>query len=640
MNRHSALVVLAVCLTPLGLSAQVRAPAPPTNVRIVAGTGGGAPLLSVNPASVNFGSVSTGSTKILPVTLTNAGASNITILNVGTSGTAFTASGVANGQTLTPAQTATLNVTFAPAAIASATGTVTITSTAGNSPNAISLTGAGSQPGPVTAFPGAEGGGALAVGGRGGVVFLVTNINDSGAGSLRACVNAQGPRTCVFRTGGTIALSSSLTVANPFITIAGQTAPGGGIQIRGPSGAGAPGNPALVVRTHDVVIQYLRIRRGHNAGEVCNQNPWSCGMSTQIIANQVSDNPYNIVFDHLDAQWSNYDALAVVGHPTAGANQPRSITVSYSILGEAFAAAGQTTGAVVGGYSGLGSAAQDLEVDIDFHHNLFAGTSHRMPLTMHKSGRLVNNIVYAWTYYPMRSKGSRDIIGNYFKFRSAQGFVSHEIQAWTTNDGNDTSFPPSFYLTGNAGPSDPSGTNNWAMTGLSSNQSSGEASSPLATTYRRNSPLPAVSGYVAIAADPVSLISSPSGLMLNTNRVAPYEGVGASRQLDCSGAWVDARDSVDRRIINAVVNGTTLFGSYDYSSLSASPQTQADLGGWPVVATGTACGDSNSNGLPDVWESYWAAIFGLGSTLNATGTNFGDGYTNLDHYISGLSPSK
>ncbi|MBX4205007.1 MAG: hypothetical protein KW788_02330 [Candidatus Doudnabacteria bacterium] len=487
--------------------------------------------------------------------------------------------------------------------------------------------------GTVVAFPGAEGGGANSVGGRGGTVWEVTNVNDSGAGSLRACIDASGPRTCVFRTGGTISLLSSLTIYNPYITIAGQTAPGGGIQLTGPSGAQAAGNPSLVVKTHNVVIRYLRVRRGHNAGEICNQNPWSCGMSLEILANQASDNAYNIVFDHDSVEWSNYDALGIVGHPSAG-TVPRSITVSNSFIGEEFGGAGQTTAAVVGGYSGLGNAYLDLETDIDLHHNLFMGSSHRLPLMTVKSGRLVNNIVYSWTFYPMRSKGWRDFIGNYFKYRSGQSFVSHEIQAWTTNDGNDTTFAPSFYLSGNAGPSDPAGTNNWSMTGLSVNQSGSEASSPLSTTYQRGSPIPTPAGYIPITAEPVSNISQANGSILGTTRTAPYNGAGASRRLDCSGNWVDARDSVDSRIANAVANGTTLFGSYDYSSISNSPVSQANLGGWPTLATGTACTDTDHDGMPDSWE----AVNSLNSNNAADGPlTAANGYTNLENYLNGVS---
>ena len=475
------------------------------------------------------------------------------------------------------------------------------------------------------------------MGGRGGAVYLVTNTADSGAGSLRACVDASGPRTCVFRTGGTITLLSSLMVLNPFLTIAGQTAPGGGIQISGPSGANAAGNPALLIKTHDVVVQYLRVRRGHNAGEICNQNPWSCGASVEVLANWASDSPYNIVIDHVSAEWSNYDSLIILGGQAATL-LPRQITISYSIIGEELSGAGQTTAAALGAYTG--GAVPDAMTDIDVHHSLFAGASHRTPLMTVNSGRLVNNFVYAWTYYAMRNKGFRDLVNNYFKLRSGQATPSHEFSAWITNDGNDTSAAPSFYVTGNVGPNDPAGTNNWnLMTALAVNESGVESSSPISTTYQRGSAIPTLSGYIPIVADPVFNISSTSGLLLNTARTAAYDGVGASRKLDCSGNWADARDSVDSRIVNAVANGTPLFGSYDYSSLSASPQSQADLGGWPTLATGTACTDSNNNSLPDVWESYWAAVFGLGSTLDPNAHNFGDAYTNLEHYINGMNPS-
>jgi hypothetical protein len=126
----------------------------------------------------------------------------------------------------------------------------------------------------------------------------------------------------------------------------------------------------------------------------------------------------------------------------------------------------------------------------------------------------------------MRSKGLRDFINNYFKTRSGQIAPSHEIQAWTENGGNDTSVAPSFYLLGNVGPSDPTGTANWQMTALALTEARGEASSPLATVYQRSSPIPAPAGYIRMTPDPVSTLSSASGSMLNTGRAAPYDGVG------------------------------------------------------------------------------------------------------------------
>src|SRR5262245_23668254 len=103
------------------------------------------------------------------------------------------------------------------------------------------------------AFPGAEGFGASAQGGRGGRVIAVTTLADAGPGSLREAVEAEGPRVVVFRVGGTIQLRSRLKIAKPRITIAGQTAPGGGVALRG---------YGLVVGADDVVLRHLRVRPG------------------------------------------------------------------------------------------------------------------------------------------------------------------------------------------------------------------------------------------------------------------------------------------------------------------------------------------------------------------------------------------
>jgi hypothetical protein len=107
----------------------------------------------------------------------------------------------------------------------------------------------------LKAFPGAEGAGANAVGGRGGDVYVVTNLNDSGAGSLRnGIASATGPRTIVFNVGGTIRLLSDLNITKPNITIAGQTAPGGGITL--------VDRMTRVTNTSNVVLRHVHLRVG------------------------------------------------------------------------------------------------------------------------------------------------------------------------------------------------------------------------------------------------------------------------------------------------------------------------------------------------------------------------------------------
>jgi hypothetical protein len=112
----------------------------------------------------------------------------------------------------------------------------------------------------LPAFPGAEGGGAKSLGGRGGAILQVTHLGDEGPGSFRAACEASGPRIVVFRTGGTITLRRPIDIRNPYITIAGQTAPGGGILLKTARGE----CDAIVVYTHDVVIRFLRVRNAHD----------------------------------------------------------------------------------------------------------------------------------------------------------------------------------------------------------------------------------------------------------------------------------------------------------------------------------------------------------------------------------------
>src|SRR5438552_13151814 len=146
------------------------------------------------------------------------------------------------------------------------------------------------------AFPGAEGYGAYAKGGRGGRVLFVTNLNDSGPGSLREAIETEGPRTVIFRVGGVIE-TKGLEIREPYITIAGRTAPGDGVCIKKiPSS----GDAFALSGTHDVVIRYLRIRAGNNTGQ----------FRSESFRAYDSD---NFIVDHCSCSWGNPETLSASG---------------------------------------------------------------------------------------------------------------------------------------------------------------------------------------------------------------------------------------------------------------------------------------------------------------------------------------
>lgn len=165
------------------------------------------------------------------------------------------------------------------------------------------------------AFPGAQGFGAGAVGGRGGKVIAITTLADSGPGSFRACVTADVPRVCVFRVGGVIRFTTAPPVIKePFLTIAGETAPGDGIIL---AHAGGPQGftPLLIKNTHDIIVRDIR-SRPDIAGEVRAAND-----AITI------ENSRNVILDHVSGSWALDENIN--GH-----RQNDLITISWSIFAE------------------------------------------------------------------------------------------------------------------------------------------------------------------------------------------------------------------------------------------------------------------------------------------------------------------
>ncbi len=229
----------------------------------------------------------------------------------------------------------------------------------------------------VLAFPGAEGYGAYTVGGRGGDVYHVTNLLDDGPGSLRYGVeNATGPRTVVFDVAGTIHLQSDLAITKPYLTIAGQTAPGLGITLRGHS--------VFIVDTHDVIVRYLRFRHGDI------HEPFIPGFEQDSLTLY---HVQNVILDHVSVSWSLDETLSVLGPAIAPSDR---VTVQWSMITEGLRNAKKF------GSESMGSLITSVNGSFTFHHNLYAHQDWRSPLAEGEPGGpglrfdFINNVVYNW----------------------------------------------------------------------------------------------------------------------------------------------------------------------------------------------------------------------------------------------------
>ena len=219
----------------------------------------------------------------------------------------------------------------------------------------------------LPAFPGAEGFGADTPGGRGGRVIFVTNLADSGPGSFRAACEADGPRIVIFRVGGTIKLAKDIVVKNPYLTIAGQTAPGDGICLR---------DYTFGVGTHDVIVRYLRSRLGDESRH-------------ESDALDILNGAHHVIFDHCSATWSVDECLSLSGNVS-------HVTVQWCLIGESLRQSVHKKGAH--GYGSLSRA----NGPVSWHHNLWIHNDARNPRLGDNYGKgptfptfdVRNNVIY------------------------------------------------------------------------------------------------------------------------------------------------------------------------------------------------------------------------------------------------------
>ena len=412
------------------------------------------------------------------------------------------------------------------------------------------------EPPSVPAFPGAEGFGAFTPGGRGGRVLFVTNLNDSGPGSLRSACRAEGPRTVIFRVSGTIELESTLTVDQPFITIAGQTAPGDGICLK---------NEEMNIATQDVVIRYLRFRPGDQGTSDCD----ALG----------GRNCRNVVIDHCSASWSVDECVSFY--------DCENVTVQWCLIAESLNGSHHKKGAH--GYGGIWGGNGG-----SFHHNLLAHHASRNPRLAGSNGPIDcrNNAIYNWQHNSAYGgEGSRvNLVANYYKSGPA---TAEPIRGRIVDPSDEAG---RWYVACNVVFGFPDiSADNWA---------GGVQGRFVAASIRAEEPF---------ACAPVRTDSADEA----------YE-----RVLARAGAILPRRDAVDLRIVDDVRKRT---GGHGAGGIIDS---QAQVGGWPLLRSLEPPGDTDGDGMSDEWET--AHGVDAYDPRDGPGDLDGDGYTNLEDYLNSI----
>lgn len=458
----------------------------------------------------------------------------------------------------------------------------------------------------IPAFPGADGGGAYTPGGRGGKVIVVNTLADSGPGSLREAVETGGARIIVFNVAGIIKLKTPISVRAPYITIAGQTAPGDGVCIAGES---------FNIDTHDVVIRHMRFRRG--ATYVGNRDD---ALSGDAIG--------NIIYDHCSSSWGLDENMSAYRHMYLPEGETKklklptvNITIQNCISSEALDTYNHAFGSTIGGHNSM------------FARNLWAcNISRNASVGMDGDFNFVNNVIFNWWNRSVDGGDHRslfNIINNYYKpgpitMKTAPGWRILKPESGRSADAKNLF--GKAYVNGNIMEGYPNITkDNWdGGVQVEDKDDAGE----LKDRIKVDKPLPM--GHVNIM-----------------SAKAAYEYV-----LNNVGANFPKRDAVDARIVRQVRTGKIEYVEGNYPVIGAKyvkRRLPADsykmgiittpdmVGGYPEYK-GTPVKDSDNDGMPDAWEKKQG--LNPNDASDAIKDCNGDGYTNIEKYINGIDSKK
>jgi hypothetical protein len=447
-------------------------------------------------------------------------------------------------------------------------------------------------------------------GGRGGKVFVVTNLNDSGPGSFREACEAAGPRVVVFNVAGIIRLEDRIRIRAPYITIAGSTAPGDGVCIAGNT---------VELETHDIVIRHMRFRRG--ATDATDRN------------DSFGGNPVgNLMIDHVSASWGLDENMSMYRHmyqPPGGSKELKLPTVNVSIQNSIFSEGLNTYhhafGSTIGGLNST------------FHQNLWACNTGRNPsVGMYGDFTFANNVLFNYRHRTVDGGDHRsffNIINNYLKPGpgTPQSEVAHRLlKPESERSKTVVDHFGKAYVAGNIAEGNPRVTkDNWD--GGVQPEVKGSLPAALAT-IRADAPF---------AHAPLPLLTAAQA----------YDHV-----LINAGATLPKRDAVDERVTTMVRTGKVTATKIAPSSIEKAAAVgysqkwieelgqmvskgfitdPAEVGGYPDYQ-GTPYSDSDDDGMPDAWETQHGLnprdAADASSDLNA------DGYTNIEDFINGLDP--
>lgn len=460
----------------------------------------------------------------------------------------------------------------------------------------------------IPAFPGAQGGGAYSFGGRGGKVIVVTSLEDSGPGTLREACEQGGARIVVFNVAGVIHLKSPLIIMAPYITIAGQTAPGDGVCVAGET---------LWVNTHDVVVRHMRFRRGET---------WVGRRDDAFGGNPVG----NIMIDHCSTSWGLDENISFYRHmfdPGDGSKELKlptvNVTIQNTISSQALDTYNHAFGSTLGGEN------------CTFMRNLWANNAGRNPsIGWNGVFNFVNNVIYNWVH---RSVDGGDytalynIINNYYKpgpMTPKDQPVGHRILKPESGRSKlGYKVYGRVYANGNIMEGYPEITkDNWAggiQVETQANTDGYTANIKWSKPFPIDNPFPIMSAQDAY------------------NYVV--ENVGAT---------LPKRDIVDQRVLEQVKTGKVYydkkadkmdFYQFEHRRLPKDSYKHgiitdvAQVGGYPEYK-GTPYKDSDGDGMPDAWEIKYG--LNPNDPSDAVKDMSGDGYTNIEKYINGIDPTK